>query len=269
MSIVVFLFFVGGDVAWQFTLSLLTTIADITLSRFASGRGYVSMPVKSLSKSLAGPWLSSGRLNGPRRPMPRPTPLGSAAFLKTGLSVSVPLSGELGNSWDLSCSLLAMGPHEEYMATKGSPLVRSSEVPRLEVDDMRETSESQLSADSDRLWLVSEVELQRRGDSANRCRAFMEDIRTPRGVGGWSLRNKARGDGPDCFAILSGVSISHMFRFLPKTREVGAGDDCVGLALRRGSPFIMGLFASRISMLNESSRARECSGWLGLGKRHG
>jgi hypothetical protein len=209
---------------------------------------------------MAGRCVSSGRLNGPRRPIPRPTPLGSAALLKTGLSISGPLSGELGNSWGLACSQLAMGPHEEYMVTKGSPFVRSSEAPRLEVDVIRETSESQSSAESDRPWpLAAEVELRWRGDSAIRRRAFAEDIRAPRGVGGWDRRNKARGDEHDDFTILSGVSTSNMLRFPLKTREVGAGDNCTipGLAPRIGNPFIMGLFASRMSMLNESSRARE------------
>jgi hypothetical protein len=157
------------------------------------------------------------------------------------------------------------------MVAKGSPLVRSSEAPRLEVDDMSETSESQASvdSDSDRLRaLAAGIKLRWRGDSAIRCCALIEDNRAPKGVGGRSLRNNVRGDRPDDFAILSGVSTSNTFRF---PREEGTGDDCTtpGLALRIGNPFITGLFASRTSMPNKSSRARECNGWLGLGNRHG
>ena len=168
LSMVIFLFFVGGDVAQQLALTLSTAIRGVILPRSSAGGGYVSLSVKSPSKSMEGSCVSSG-LNGPRRPIPSPMPLGSAAFLKTGLSVSGLLSGELGNSWGLACSRLAMGPHEEYMVTKGSPLVRSSEASRFEVDGIRETSESQSSADSDRLWVVPpELELRWRGDSAIR-----------------------------------------------------------------------------------------------------
>lgn len=169
LSMVIFRFFVGGDVARQLALMLSTAIKDVILPHSSAKGGYASTPVKSPSRSLEGPCVSSGRQNGPRRPIPSPTPLGSVGFLKTGLSVSGPLSGELGNSCGLAHSRLGMDSHEEYMVTKGSPFVRSSEVPRFEVDDMRETSENQSSTDSDRPWpLPVELELRWRGDSAIR-----------------------------------------------------------------------------------------------------